>query len=185
MERRRLWGSLTIVAAAACLAFAPGGGAAGATTGTLSLDVATFAHHDSQTTHDDICGAPYVGNDAFEYRGTMNGAGGYLGSVNLGQGSTITAFRLVVRDNDVDIDVYAYLVRKRMAPSAVPVDGFQGYKTLASVKSSGASSNLRRFATAAIANARVDNAKYAYFVELVSCADTVDPIGVQVAWRHS
>jgi hypothetical protein len=174
-----------LLGASVALILSIGGSTAGATNGTVSLSVTGFAHHDTSSTHDGVCAAPYAGSDAQENLGTMYGNGAYFGSVNLPQGARITAFRLTAGDNDTDIDVYAYLNRKRLAPAANPGTPFGAYKTLASVKSSGATGTLRRFSTTSVTNRVVDNAKFAYFVEVVACGDAVDLIGIQVSWTKA
>jgi hypothetical protein len=174
-----------VSAAALTLAFfvVAGSGAVGATSGTVSLDVTGFAFH-ADTTHfagtGDVCQTQTAPAAGREFQGTGDGVGGFIGNVDLPQGARISAFRVSARDNDADVDVHAYLVRKRLAPSTG--DGFGGYNVLASVASSGSSTTLRRFSTTNVSGGRVDTATFAYFAELVNCADTVDPIGVQVLW---
>jgi len=180
MERRRVVvGAATVMTAVLVAAGLAGTQVAGATTGTLSIDAATMAYKDDAT-QDSICGV-FVADPGREFNGTVDGIGTYIGSVNLAQGAHITSLKLSARDNDSDNETHAYLLRKRMAPQA-GLDGFQGFKVMASVNSAGASTDLRRFSTSSIDAPNVDNATFSYFVELVNCFDTIDPIGVQVAF---
>jgi hypothetical protein len=110
--------------------------------------------------------------------------GACFGSVNLAQGTTITSFRLVVRDNDGDLSTHAYLVRKRLSPNAGYDAIPEGYRVLGEAHSSGASMAIRRFTDSSIVNPVINTNDYAYFVELVNCGDTVDPLGVQVRWTR-
>jgi len=179
MERRRILGAATVLAGVLAAAGLAGTQVAGATTGTLSIDAATMSYKDDAT-QDSICGV-FTPDPGREFSGTVDGIGTYIGSVNLAQGAHITNLRLSARDNDATFETHAFLLRKRMAPQT-GLDGFQGFKVMAAVDSAGASTNLRRFSTSAISSATVDNVNFSYFVELVNCVDTVDPIGVQIAF---
>lgn len=149
----------------------------------LSLDAAAFEAREETTHYAADCGALQSADDR-EFRGTVNGAGGYIGNVNLPQGATIQGFLLSVRDNDADLNVHGYLLRKRLAPQPGG-EGFGGYVVLAQTTSSGASTLLRRFADDTIpTGGTVDNSKFAYFAEIVNCGDTVEPIGIQVVYRR-
>ena len=155
-----------------------------ATSDTLSLDAATFAFRPGSThaKAPPCVNAIAVPAEASEFNGTFAGIGGFFGSVNLPTGATITRFRFSVRDNDADENAYAYLLRKRLAQPATPVDGFQAYKVLAQTGSSGASTDLRQFTDATVDHPGVQNGSFAYFVEIVNCVATVDPLGVQIAY---
>ena len=182
MDRGRLaltMATMASVALTAVVVAAAGSGAAGATSSTLSINIGAMTYHDDAT-QDSICGA-FSPSENREFEGTEGGPGTYIASVNLPQGAHITAFRITARDNDTDKDVQAFIVRKRMAPKA-GVDGFGGYTTMTGVQSSGASGALRRFSTSVISTPTIDNNQFAYMAEIVNCVDTVDPIGVQVAW---
>jgi hypothetical protein len=180
MERRRVVvGAATVMAAVLVAAGLAGTQVAGATTGTLSIDVAAMVFQEDSS-QDGICGV-FTPAPSREFNGTVGGIGTYIASVNLAQGAHITNLRLSARDNDGDFETHAYLLRKRMAPQT-GLDGFQGFKVMASVDSNGSSTDLRRFSTSSINSPTVDNATFSYFVELVNCVDTVDAIGVQVSF---
>jgi hypothetical protein len=182
MDRRRLAltaGTMASLAFAAVVVAATGPGADGASSSTLSIDIGAMTYHDDAT-QDSVCGA-FSPSENREFEGTEGGRGTYIASVNLPQGARVTALRLTARDNDADFDTHAYLVRKRMAPKA-GVDGFGGYGVLAQATSIGSSTALRRFSVSAISAPVIDNASFAYMAEIVNCVDTVDPIGVQIAW---
>lgn len=181
MERRQLLGSAIVLAGVLAAAGLAGTQVAGATIGTLSIDAGAMVYHDDAT-QDSVCGA-FTPAPGREFQGTVDGIGTYVGSVNLAQGVRVTSLRLSARDNDTDFEAHAYLLRKRMSPQP-GLDGFQGFKVMATVASSGTSTDLRRFSTSTITLPTIDNANFSYFVELVNCADTIDPIGVQVVFAR-
>jgi hypothetical protein len=163
-------------------------GAAGASAGTISIDVAGMVYWaDATQGGGPTNGKPPCDNEILvpdqgsEHNGTANGDGSYISNIQLPEGATIRSFKVVARDSDGDINVHAFLLRKRMAPHP-GVDGFGGYRVLATVSTSGASMEITRRSTSTIDAPLVQNATFAYFAELVNCADTTDPIGVQVSW---
>ena len=162
-----------------------GGEVAGATSTTLSIDAATFSQitdADATTHFAAFCGMKLI-TPGREFQGTTNFIGGATASVNLPQGATVTALRVSVGDNDTDLNVTAYLVRKRIAASST-LDTFDGYTVMAQATSSGADSHIRTFSDTSIVNAAINNTNFAYYVELLNCADTTDPIGVQIVYSH-
>lgn len=182
MDRRRfVLATVTLagLALAGVAVAAAGPGAAGATSATLSIDIGAMTYH-VDATQDAVCGA-FSPAEEREFEGTEGGPGTYIASLNLPQGAHVTALRLSARDNDADKNVQAFIVRKRMAPKA-GVDGFGGYTTMTEAVSNGASTALRRFSNTVISTPVIDNTQFAYMAEIVNCVDTVDPIGVQVAF---
>ena len=171
-----------VVAIALAVLVLAQGGAAAATTGTVSLDVTGMAYW-AKADHFNSppCAAPPVASVDRAFAGTTGSVGSFIGDLQLPQGASVRQFRLSARDNDTDNEIYAYLLRKRMAPKA-GVDGFGGYQVLASVHSGGFSMLLRRFTTSSVTNGLVNDSNFSYFAEIVNCVDTTDPIGVQIVW---
>jgi hypothetical protein len=155
----------------------------GATSGTVSMDAATFAFRHDSTHYSDHCDPNGISIEA-ENSGTVNGQGAYFGGINLPNGTRLRSFRLVVRDNDGELDTYAYLLRKRMVPQSGYDLITEQYRVLASTRSSGASMNVRRFSDTTVQSPVIDQTTYAYFVELVNCGNTVDPLGIQLTWTR-
>jgi hypothetical protein len=86
-----------------------------------------------------------------------------------------------VNDNDNDFDSHAYLIRKRITSGLSPAKS--GYLVMAAIHSSGAVlDTLRRFGTASIKDATIDNTRFMYYVELVNCATTVEPFAIQIVY---
>lgn len=159
-------------------------GAAAATSVTLSLDAAGLSYN-SKTTHlifgTSPCPTLPLTTTPTEHNGAVEQGGGYVGNLMIPQGATITGFRLSAEDNDGDTAVYAYLARKKLTNQS---GGFlSGYKVLATVQTSD-HAGIRRVGTSTIASPSVDNTHFAYFVELVNCASTVNPVGIQVIYTR-
>jgi hypothetical protein len=127
-----------------------------------------------------VCGAPVPATAGSEYDGVIeNGAGSYLGAVHLPQGATVTRFELTAHDNTTPADVFAFLVRKNITPQK---DFVLGYDVLASVRSNGAVNSARAFSTTSIRHGVIDNHSFGYFVELVNCDSTINPIALQIGY---
>jgi hypothetical protein len=155
--------------------------ASGAGTRTLSFDAATFSQI-KDTTH---AAAPPCENDPTfdEADGEFHGAmlqhqGGLLLSIQLAPGSRVTKLRYVVVDQDKDADSFAYLLRKNLAAG---LKKEQGYVVMATTHSTGNVLEVARaFTDTTIQQAADDPAHFAYYLEIVNCAITLEPIGVQV-----
>jgi hypothetical protein len=81
-------------------------------------------------------------------------------------------------DQDIDNDSYVYLHRKSLA-AGITKD--EGYSVVAVTHSTGnVLSNTRQFSDTTINNKVADPSHFAYYLELVNCAITIEPIGVQV-----
>ena len=160
-------------------------GAAAATGGIVSLDAAGLSYN-FRTTHliggGSPCPNPITASDPTEHNGAIEEAGGYIGNVILPNGARIIGFRLSAEDNDPDVNVYAYLARKRLTTQGG--NFLAGYKVLATVNTTGTQAGIHRVGTTSIASGLVDNAQYAYLVELVNCASTVNPAGIQVVYTR-
>jgi len=150
----------------------------------LSLAASSFSTFDG-TTHTRATGPCHVDvsgtSDATEYHGGLESAGGFTHNVQLPTGANITGFRLIGEDNDATYDIYAYLLRKDLNPRALPFTS--GYGVVASTGIHGAQASVRRVAAASI-TLPVVQANFAYFAEIVACAGTVNPIGVQIVYTN-
>jgi hypothetical protein len=160
--------------------------ASGAGIHYINLVAPSFMGHDNSVHNgitSNVCNnaqVPLVIGD--ENRGDLqNGTGSFIQYVILPQAAVVKSFRLYANDNDTDFDSYAFLVRKQITQNLSPAKG--GYRVMASVKTSGAvNDTLRRFLTNTIKSAMVDNTRFMYYVELVSCAKTVEPFAVQIVY---
>jgi hypothetical protein len=125
-----------------------------------------------------VCGSQIAPVTGSEFNGvTENGAGSYLGAIELPQGATITSLGFTAHDFTDPADASVFLIRK----GALAQTSFTGkYSVVASVSSSGAVDQARHFSSSTIKNPVVDNFHFAYFVELVNCDDTIQPTAVQV-----
>jgi hypothetical protein len=164
--------------------------ATGATTRTLSYDAAALIAWDNDsgaqqqtTTHTATatqCAQPVTIDKADgEGKGALlQFEGGMLFPVQLTPGSTVTRLRLFAVDQDAQVDVFAYLVRKKLQ-TGVPKDA--GYSVMATAHSSGnVITIVRKFDDTTITGAVADPNNFAYYLELVSCGITVEPIGIQI-----
>ena len=180
--QRRANAVATGVTAALLLAVLLQSNAAAATTVTISLDAAGLSYN-SKTTHlifgISPCPTLPLTTTPTEHNGAVEQGGGYVGNLMIPQGARITGFRLSAEDNDGDTAVYAYLARKKLTNQSG--NFLSGYKVLATVQTSD-HAGIRRVGTSTIASSLVDNTQYAYFVELVNCASTVNPVGLQVVY---
>jgi hypothetical protein len=160
--------------------------ASGAGVHYINLVAPSFMGHDNSVHNEgmSVClggaNVPLVIGD--ENRGDLqNATGSFIQYVVLPQGAVVRSFRLYANDADMDFDSYAYLVRKQITQNLSPAKA--GYRVMASVKTSGAvNDTLRRFLTNTIKSATVDNTRFMYYVELVSCAKTVEPFAVQILY---
>jgi len=165
--------------------------ATGATTKTLSYDAAALIAWDNAnggagqlTTHSAAgatqCADPVTIDPADgEGKGALlQFEGGMLFPVQLAAGSKVTRLRLFAVDQDAQVDVYVYLVRKKLQ-TGVPKDA--GYSVMATAHSTGnVLTIVRQFDDTTINGAIADPSQFAYYLELVSCGITVEPIGIQI-----
>jgi hypothetical protein len=157
--------------------------ATGATAGTLTIASPALVAETSSTHNggaSPVCGSSVPSQTGHEFNGTLqDAAGSLLGAVTLPQSATVDKFSVTAHDNTDPGDVYAFLVRK----SALKQNAFTGkYTVMASVNSTGAVDQARKFASAAITNPVIDTTSYGYFVEVVNCDSTIQPIAVQVSY---
>jgi hypothetical protein len=157
--------------------------AIGATAGTLTIGAPTLVQLPSSSHNggaSPACGAHVDPVAGTEGQGVIqDGRGSYVGAVQLPQGATVTSLSVTAHDNTDPGDVYAFLVRK----SALKQSSFVGkYDVLADVHSSGFQDKARKFTTTSVSNALIDNASYAYWVELVNCDSTIQPTAVQIGY---
>jgi hypothetical protein len=180
MKRVALICAITTVAVAA--GFMAGmNSASGAGTRTLSFDAATFVQI-ADTTH---AAAPPCANEPTEdpADGEFHGAmlqrqGGMLLSIQLAKGSQVTKLRYTIVDQDQDADSFVYLLRKSLAAG---LKKEFGYSVMAMTHSTGNVLEVtRQFTDSTIEHATADPTVYAYYLEIVNCAITLEPIGVQV-----
>lgn len=127
------------------------------------------------------CAAFVALQNGGENRGDLdNGEGSYFAFLRLPQGAKVTALNLFVNDADDQDDVFAYLIRKKIADGLTPAT--LGYKVMAQTKSSGAvTATIREFSDETIDGATIDNAHFSYYIELVDCG-IPEPYTVQVAY---
>jgi len=155
--------------------------ATGATTKTLSFDAAALVPYATITTH--FTPTRCSDNTFDQADGELNGAllqfrGGMLFPIQLPEGAKVTRLRYFVVDQDSTDDSFVFLLRKKLE-AGVPKDA--GYSVMASAHSTGnVLTNVRRFDETTIAGALADPTQFAYYLELVNCAITIEPIGVQV-----
>lgn len=187
MRRWSVGLNLVLVTLLAWAAFgAPG--AHGAGLQYLNLPAATFEglagspHNDGNASPVDACAAQVPLQQGDEHFGDLNASkGSFENFVRIPNGASVTSLSLFANDFDGDVDVHAYLIRKLIADGTSPKEA--GYRVMAKADSSGAvNSTIRQFTDASISAAVVDNTKYMYYVELVVCADTVEPFMVQVTY---
>jgi hypothetical protein len=163
--------------------------ATGATTRTLSFDAAALIAWDNDsgaqqqfTTHTSNtftqCTPPVTIHkaDGEEKGALLQFEGGMLFPVQLS--GKVTRLRLFAVDQDAQVDAFVYLVRKKLVAN-VPKDA--GYTVMATAHSSGnVQTIVRQFDDTTITGALVDPSQFAYYLELVSCGITVEPIGIQI-----
>lgn len=156
---------------------------------TLTLAAPEFSPRDYSTHNNvgasackDINGDPvFVTSEVGgEVRGDMDNAkGSFFEGVRLPHGTKVENLRVVVNDNDGDTDVFALLVRRRIEGG---ISNVGGLKVMARAHSTGAVLNtLRRFNDSSIDGARINNAKFEYFVELIDCG-VPEPYAVQILY---
>jgi hypothetical protein len=184
---RRLAVLIAIVAVGTFVTFSGIHGATGATTRTLSFDAAALTAYDNtddggqHTTHftDPPCDDTTIDPADGELKGALlQFRGGMLFPIQLTPGSRVTRLRLFAVDQDAQADVFVYLIRKKLQ-TGVPKDA--GYTVMALAKSNGnVLTNVRAFNDTTIQGAVADPSTFAYYLELVSCNITVEPIGIQV-----
>ncbi len=157
-------------------------GVAAAQSETLNISAVTFTTR-TDSEHNSFapaCGAGVSSIEGAEFHGTQNGSeGSFLAPLQLPNGAVVTSFRYFVRDFDSDVNSHAYLARKR---TAVGTNAFTGYKVLAEAHSTGFDNAMRRFDDNSINNATIDNNGFSYFLEIVNCFSTMEPISVQIVF---
>ncbi len=111
----------------------------------------------------------------------QNATGKFYASVPFARsGRRVCRFTLIYRDNDIDHDVSARLMRK-----AINIGGsaFDGPLAMAEVTSTGAVDTMRRASTKAISKRVVSTRKAIYFVEIEFPFEALQAIGVQIDYR--
>ena len=157
--------------------------AAGATTHAITIPVATFVQL-AGSTHNGAT-APFCGAQVAPVQGTerngalVGGAGSYLAPLSLPNGATITGLTFALLDNDANSDAAAFVLRKNLAAGLTV---FGNLVNVGHAQSSGAGSLVRQFSTTSFHDALIDDNSYTYYVEVVNCGTTIDPIGVQVTY---
>jgi hypothetical protein len=116
-----------------------------------------------------------------EFRGQLDNArGSFIHDVVLPQGATVQSFALFANDADADNDVFAFLIRRQIAPNPFPKNS--GYIVMATVHSFGTLlDQVRRFATTNIVGGLVDNTRFMYFIEIVNCGGP-EPFATRVGF---
>jgi hypothetical protein len=159
--------------------------AAGGKVETANYPVATFTPA-ADSTHNNagssVCAAGFQASEPIkENKGDLNTSkGSFLERVGLPDGTTARTLSLFVNDNDGDDGTYAFLIRKQIKKNLSPQ--FDGYKVMASTKSTGAVLNtMREFTDSSVKSGKIDNAHFDYYLEVVNCA-TVEPFAVQIGF---
>lgn len=143
--------------------------------------LAASPHNDGLAGEPDACATQVALQDGDEHFGDRNNSTGtFEDGVVLPNGATVKSFSVYANDNDADQDIHAYLIRKLIANGTTPKEG--GYSVMAQADGNGAANSVvRKFSAPTVTDPLVDNTKYVYYVELVICANTVEPFAVQIA----
>jgi hypothetical protein len=185
-DAMRRWVLLAAIVAAGVLIATQG--ATGATTRTLSFDAAALIAWDNDsgaqqqpTTHftNPPCADTTIDKADAESKGALlQFRGGMLFPIQLTPGARVTRLKFFSVDQDAQVDAFVYLLRKKLE-AGVPKDA--GYLVMAKAQTAGnVLTNVRLFQDTTIQGAVADPNQYAYYLELVSCGITVEPIGIQV-----
>jgi hypothetical protein len=165
-----------------------GSAAGGAARRYITIAAPSFTGHDSSVHNDgnanppDACAAPAPLAVGDENHGDLqNATGSFIAPIRFPDGSSIAQFSLIANDADADFNSAAYLLRKRVTDGLSPAKG--GYDVLLEAHTKGAvTDTLRTFSDTPNNGIGVDNARNMYYVELVSCAKTVEPFAVRAAY---
>jgi hypothetical protein len=175
-SRMVMFAALTAVVAGGILVGARA--ATGAGTRTLSFDAALF--YQVPTTHQSAppCPDPPIDNPGTEFRGaSLQRSGGMLLPIQLAKGSSVTGLKYTILDQASDADSFVFLLRKRLAAGLAKEDG---YIVMASTHSTGSGGTTRQFTDTTVNQPVADPNHFAYYLEIVNCQLTLEPIGVQV-----
>jgi hypothetical protein len=157
--------------------------AAGATTHAIIVPVATFIQLPGSTHNGPA--APFCGSQIAPVQGTerngalVGGAGSYLAALSLPGPSTVTGLTFAVLDNNANLDAAAFLLRKNISAGLTV---FGNLVNVVHAQSGGASGLVRQFTSTTIHDGLIDNNSYEYYLEVVNCGTTIDPIGVQLTY---
>lgn len=178
--RRRTWIGIGLAAVVAPAVLLLGGSpASGVTAGYVNVDAATMKSI-AASSHDNACGSPAGQVGGEEFNGVLyQASGSFLAAVDLPNGATMTSLRYVFHDNTDPGDTHAYLLRKQQVSG---INFTTGYLVLAEAHSSGGADLTRKVTDTSVSNAIVNNESYSYFVEIVNCDTTIEPLGVRVAY---
>jgi hypothetical protein len=184
---KRLVTASIALASLAVLAWWLAAPAVGLVESQLGLGVPSFAGRDYSTHNkmgSSICGDFVTLSRGGENFGDLdNASGSFFSPVVLPAGVTVSRFSLFVNDADLDTDVHAYLVKKKIANNLSPPSN--GYKVMAEVHSEGSVVNtMRRFSDDTITVPVIDTDSFYYFVELVDCG-IPEPYAVQIVYTTS
>ncbi|HEY2802809.1 MAG TPA: hypothetical protein VGJ67_02680 [Actinomycetota bacterium] len=165
-----------------------GSGVAGPGRKYLTIAAPSFTGHNSSMHNDgnanpaDACASQTPLDIGDENRGDLqNATGSFIAAIRFPDGSKIAQFSLIANDADADFNSAAYLIQKRVTDNLSPAKG--GYNTLLEAHTKGAvTDTLRTFSGTPSNPISVDNARNMYYVELVSCAKTVEPFAVRAAY---
>jgi hypothetical protein len=157
--------------------------ASGATASSVTIPIATFVRLQGSThngTSAPFCGSQVAPVQGTERNGALVGsAGSYLAALSLPNGANITGFTFTLLDNDANADAAAYILRKNLSAGLTV---FGNLVNVGHAQSSGASSLVSQFSTTSFHDGLIDDNSYTYYVEVVNCSTTIDPIGVQVTY---
>jgi len=178
--RRRTWIGIGLAAVIAPAVLLLGGSpASGVTVGYVSVNAATMKSI-ATSSHNEACDPPVIQVEGEEFQGVLyQASGSFLAAVDLPNGATITSLRYVFHDNTDPGDTHALLVRKQQVSG---INFTTGYLVLAEAHSSGAGSLTRKVTDTSVTNPTVDNESYSYYVEVVNCDTTIEPLGVRIAY---
>src|SRR5262249_30515939 len=147
-------------------------------------DAAAFIPFTTVTTHTAAGTTPCDPAPTFdeadsEFKGSLlQFRGGMLVPIQLPPGAKGTRLRYTAVDQDNHNQSYGDLLRKKLQ-AGVPKDA--GYLVMATTHTTGNVLTVtRQFNDTTITGAVADPDNYAYYLELVNCEITIEPIGVQV-----
>ena len=187
MKRLGTVGTLAVVTFVAVMLLGPTG-AHSAGVVQINMPAPTFqglpksVHNDGNASPPDACTAQVPLTQGDEHFGDLNNAAGsYEEAVSMPNAVSVKNVSLFANDNDGTVDAHAYLIRKLITNGTTPKES--GYTEMGQADTSGAANSvIRQFTDSTITGAKVNNLKYVYYVELVVCANTVEPFMVQVQY---
>jgi hypothetical protein len=154
------------------------------TTRWLNIPAVSFvarsgsSHNDFEDTIPEACPS-FVsqlgthGDMAERFGRVLSNGGSFIAPVALPHGATAATLSLFAKDkHDIDgSDIVAYLIRKR-TQDGTGIDS--GYSVLANASTGFTpGNNMKAFSDTTVSNGVIDNSRYTYWVEVVSCVASI------------